>query len=197
LAGILKPLSNYIHVEGFTDNIPINNAIFPSNWELSASRSASVVQLFANSGIDPVRLAAIGFGEFHPIADNNTPEGRRKNRRVVLAIKAAPTDGGVLTSLSSEQIPSGVRNPAALPDPVQQEIRNRVITPARELLPQQDPEEDLNRRPNRNVGLEGVQTELVFPSSGNQSNAPVSGEDLPIRTGTFSVTGSPGQENTQ
>jgi chemotaxis protein MotB len=89
IAKIIKPLDVSIHVEGFTDNVPIKNLVYPSNWELSASRAASVVHLFAKTGIDPKRMAAIGYGEFHPVADNSTREGRKKNRRVVLIINSA------------------------------------------------------------------------------------------------------------
>ncbi len=86
LAEILAPFPNPIHVEGFTDNVPIHTATFLSNWELSAARAASVVHLFTDYGVAPERMAAIGYGEFKPIASNNTPEGRAKNRRVVLVI---------------------------------------------------------------------------------------------------------------
>ena len=86
LAEKFKPLQNVIHVEGFTDNVPINNFEFLSNWELSAARAASVVHLFTRLGIAPKRLAAIGYGEFRPVASNRTEEGRAKNRRVVLVI---------------------------------------------------------------------------------------------------------------
>lgn len=86
LAETLQPLHNIIHVEGFTDNVPINNFEFRSNWELSAARAASVVHLFTRLGIDPQRMAAIGYGEFRPVDSNDTPEGRARNRRVVLVI---------------------------------------------------------------------------------------------------------------
>ncbi len=86
LGRILRDFPNPIRVEGFTDDLPINTMVFPSNWELSAARSASVVHLFTNAGVDPRRLAAIGFGQYRPIADNDTPEGRSKNRRVVIVI---------------------------------------------------------------------------------------------------------------
>lgn len=86
LAKILRNFENSIKVEGFTDNVPINNMIYPSNWELSAARSASVVNLLMTQGIRPTRMAAIGYGEFHPVTSNDTAEGRNKNRRVVLAI---------------------------------------------------------------------------------------------------------------
>ncbi len=89
IAAILVPLPNTIDVEGFTDNVPISTPIYPSNWELSAARAASVVHLFVEKGVDPLRLAAIGYGEYHPVADNSTPEGRSRNRRVVLVIHGA------------------------------------------------------------------------------------------------------------
>jgi len=88
LAEILKKFPNPIQVEGFTDDKPINSVIFPSNWELSAGRAASVVHLFNKLGVKPERMAAVGYGEYRPTADNSTPEGRNKNRRVVLQILA-------------------------------------------------------------------------------------------------------------
>jgi chemotaxis protein MotB len=88
VARILRPLPNSIRVEGNTDNVPIKTVSFPSNWELSAARAASVVHLFAKLGVNPNRMSAIGFGEFRPIADNATEEGRQKNRRVSLVIMA-------------------------------------------------------------------------------------------------------------
>lgn len=86
IADILRNQSNPIRVEGFTDNIPINTGQFPSNWELSTARAASVVKLFIEEGLDAERFAAIGYGEFQPIADNSTVDGREANRRVVLMI---------------------------------------------------------------------------------------------------------------
>ena len=86
LARILAPFPNPIHVEGFTDNVPIRTLQFPSNWELSAARAASVVHLFTDYGVEPGRMAAIGYGEYKPVGDNALPEGRAQNRRVVLVI---------------------------------------------------------------------------------------------------------------
>jgi chemotaxis protein MotB len=91
VAVILNRYPNPLHVEGFTDNKPIRTLAFPSNWELSAARAASVVRLFSSSGIKPDRMAAIGYGENQPIADNATPEGRNANRRVVLVVLADPS----------------------------------------------------------------------------------------------------------
>jgi len=84
----IRRLNNSVQVEGFTDNIPINTFEYPSNWELSAARSASVVHLFAKYGIAPERLAAVGYGEHHPIEDNETAIGRERNRRVVIVIQS-------------------------------------------------------------------------------------------------------------
>lgn len=88
LAKVLKPLPNTVHVEGHTDNLPIATRRFPSNWELSAHRAASVVHLFTRNGIKPTRLSAIGYGEHRPVSSNKTKKGRRENRRVVVVILA-------------------------------------------------------------------------------------------------------------
>jgi chemotaxis protein MotB len=91
---VIKPLANSIHVEGYTDNIAINTLFFPSNWELSAARAASVVHLFSRLGINPTRMAAIGYGEHQPIADNSTEAGRSTNRRIALVILAKGSHEG-------------------------------------------------------------------------------------------------------
>lgn len=90
IAGILKTYENPVQVEGFTDNEPIETLQFPSNWELSAARAAAVVRLFEEQQLDPKRLSAVGYGEHHPIADNETEEGRAKNRRVAMIISKKP-----------------------------------------------------------------------------------------------------------
>ncbi|MDR1560313.1 MAG: OmpA family protein, partial [Clostridiales bacterium] len=70
-------------VEGHTDNIPISTAQFASNWELSAARATTVVRLLVDmAGIPPEKMSAVGYGEYKPVADNSTAEGRGKNRRV-------------------------------------------------------------------------------------------------------------------
>ncbi len=89
VAKIVRPLPNRIHVEGHTDNLPIRTIVFPSNWELSAARAASVVHFFGKLGVKPSRMAAIGYGEFQPLADNATEAGKQKNRRVAIIIMAA------------------------------------------------------------------------------------------------------------
>ena len=86
IAAVLRNRDNAIRVEGFTDNRPINTSAFPSNWELSAARSAAVVRMLSMEGVEAERLAAVGYGEHQPVARNDTEEGRRRNRRVVLLI---------------------------------------------------------------------------------------------------------------
>lgn len=93
LGDILAPFANPLRVEGYTDDMPINTAVYPSNWELSAARAASVARLFAEHGVDPERLGIVGWGQYRPAADNQSEDGRNKNRRVlvvVLSDKAAP-----------------------------------------------------------------------------------------------------------
>jgi chemotaxis protein MotB len=95
LAETLAKYPNPVRVEGHTDNRPISTSTFPSNWELSAARAASVVHLFARGGVDPARLTVIGLGEFRPAQSNATASGRNANRRVLIVILAgdqAPED---------------------------------------------------------------------------------------------------------
>jgi chemotaxis protein MotB len=96
LADTLKSWPNAIRVEGHTDDRPINTAAFPSNWELSAARAASVVHLFMDRGIAPNRMAVLGFGPYRPVAPNSSAAGRNANRRVELVIlsrDSAPEEG--------------------------------------------------------------------------------------------------------
>lgn len=86
LGGVLAPFPNPIRVEGHTDNKPIKTAIFSSNWELSAARAASVVRVLSNHGVNPGRLAVIGYGEQRPLKTNDSADGRNANRRVVVVI---------------------------------------------------------------------------------------------------------------
>jgi chemotaxis protein MotB len=87
LAPLLKQAVGLILIEGHTDNIPIKTAQFPSNWELGASRATSVLHFLVLQQLDSSRLRAITYADTMPIADNSTPEGREKNRRVNILIK--------------------------------------------------------------------------------------------------------------
>ena len=78
-----------IRVEGHTDSIPIAGALakrYPTNWELSAARALNVTRYLEKEGIDPALLSAVAFGEHQPIAENDTPEGRAKNRRIAIIL---------------------------------------------------------------------------------------------------------------
>ncbi|AZT84407.1 flagellar motor protein MotD [Marinobacter sp. NP-4(2019)] len=86
IAGVLRNRDNAVKVEGFTDNRPIRTSAYPSNWELSTARAAAVVRMLSMEGVEPERLAAVGYGAYQPVARNDTEEGRRRNRRVVLLI---------------------------------------------------------------------------------------------------------------
>jgi len=107
IADAIKGVKNPVRVEGHTDNVPINTAAFPSNWELSAARAASVVHLFTKRGIDPSRLTVIGLGEYRPSKPNTTSEGRNANRRVVLVIlgtdDAAAANPDSVASIADQQ----------------------------------------------------------------------------------------------
>jgi len=97
MVAFFKKFPYRIRIEGHTDSMPIHSAKFPSNWELSAARAVSVARYFQGMGLPPERIAATGLGEFHPIADNATAEGRAKNRRVDIFLKLdrknLPKDG--------------------------------------------------------------------------------------------------------
>lgn len=80
---IVNDTDNDVLVEGNTDNIPMNNEVFQSNWELSTARAVSVVRYFVeNQSLKPTRFAVKGYGEYKPLVDNSTPENRATNRRV-------------------------------------------------------------------------------------------------------------------
>jgi len=84
--GVISPVDNYIRVRGYTDNRPINNEIFSSNWQLSVSRATEMLLALEKEGIDPSRMAIEGYGEYAPFATNDTEQGRAENRKVVIAL---------------------------------------------------------------------------------------------------------------
>lgn len=86
IAAELKGLPNEIVVEGHTDNVPIRSGAYRTNWELSMSRAYAVVAFLEELGLDPKKLAGIGYGENRPAADNALPEGRAKNRRIEISL---------------------------------------------------------------------------------------------------------------
>lgn len=81
-----------VRIEGHTDDRPMSSSVFPSNWELSSARAASVLRHFENRGVDPRRLSAVGLGEWRPVASNESPAGRAKNRRVEIFMETASAE---------------------------------------------------------------------------------------------------------
>ncbi len=117
LSKVAQILANHpnrqVQVIGHTDNVPIRGTTrggFSDNWELSAGRAVAAVRFLQDkAGVDPHRLAAVGYGEFHPLAENTQPEGRAKNRRIAVVVmpeEIAPND---LPKISPSSPPHGVR----------------------------------------------------------------------------------------
>ena len=92
IAGVLANDANLVVVEGHTDDVPIQTAQYPSNWELSSARAASVVRSLQEHGISPNRLTASGLAETKPISSNDSAQGRSENRRVSLLVLNGPAD---------------------------------------------------------------------------------------------------------
>jgi len=111
LAEVLRPFPNPIRVEGHTDDRPIRTSSFPSNWELSAARAASVVHEFTKAGVDPLRLEIVGFGEYHPLQPNDSVAGRNANRRVTILVLEQSFPSEATTARSRDVVMS-----AAHPD---------------------------------------------------------------------------------
>ena len=136
LASTLAKYPTPVRVEGHTDNRPINTRYYPSNWELSAARAASVVHRFARSGMSPDRLSVIGFGEFRPAKPNDTVAGRDANRRVVIVILAgqgapAPSDAADIASEADQAGASAALPPVA--------TQGAMATPGESATPAADP----------------------------------------------------------
>lgn len=111
IAGILRQHDYRLQIEGHTDNTPIHNLQFPSNWELSTSRATEIVRLLiVREGFAPDRLSAAGYAEYHPVASNLTTEGRGLNRRVDIVIL-----GHALTEPSLAQTATPGATPGATP----------------------------------------------------------------------------------
>jgi chemotaxis protein MotB len=87
LVRFLEKFPHQVRVEGHTDAVPIHSSRYPSNWELSAARAVTVARYFQSLGMPPDRIAATGFGQYQPIADNSTENGRKMNRRVEIFLQ--------------------------------------------------------------------------------------------------------------
>jgi chemotaxis protein MotB len=108
IAKVLNAKGFHIRVEGHTDNVPIHNRHFRSNWELSTARATEVVSLLIEKhGFDPSQISAAGYSQYHPITSNDTNEGRQTNRRVdvVVVARSIRTDAKPATPVPAPQVP--------------------------------------------------------------------------------------------
>lgn len=92
LSLVLRTRPYPVVIEGYADSIPIHTRKFPSNWELSSARASTVARFFADKGLAQARLRVVGQSANLPLADNQTPDARRQNRRVSILIELSPAD---------------------------------------------------------------------------------------------------------
>jgi len=127
IAESLEKIPNHIRIEGHTDSVPIRTARFPSNWELSTARATSIVHyLLTRHEFEPTRLSAAGYGEFRPIASNNSSEGRSQNRRVDIVI---------LSGRERESEPGQEGNPDQVfptGPPLNGKLTSKMVSPSRD-----------------------------------------------------------------
>ncbi len=110
MAGVLREHEYNMRIEGHTDDVPIHNLQYASNWELSTARATEMVRLLITRyGFAPESLSAAGYAQFHPIAQNGTESGRAQNRRVDVVILAQPPVGGVPRNPVDSEKPSPER----------------------------------------------------------------------------------------
>ena len=146
-----------ILVHGHTDNIPIRTEKFPSNWELSSARGVAVVRKLQNFNVQPNRLSVEGHGEYQPIADNSTAQGRRENRRVVISISRKQRVEALTDS-------SGVANDGSntAPNDNEQQVQK-----------EQEPEYEIIRLPGGGIlirGKDSPQTETSQQETDENQN---------------------------
>ncbi len=106
----VKSVPHRIEVGGHTDDVPIHTARFPSNWELASARATGVVRILSDRGVDAARLSAVSFAEFAPVADNDTPQGRARNRRIEITLK--PMDAEMAAATAPPAPPAQAAEPS-------------------------------------------------------------------------------------
>jgi chemotaxis protein MotB len=122
IADLLAASDFPITIEGHTDNVPINTAQFPSNWELSAVRATTVLRLFNDAGVAAERLTAIGYADTRPVEPNLLADGRARNRRVSILIDSAIPEKATEVNLDAQPAkPVAVPGPAPTPARLLQE----------------------------------------------------------------------------
>ncbi|CUA96731.1 flagellar motor protein MotD [Thiomonas bhubaneswarensis] len=119
IAQVLHGVDYPIQVNGYTDDRPINTPLYRSNWALSSARAVSVVEMFIAQGVRPEQLVAAGYGQYHPVASNDTAKGRAANRRVSVVIVSPLSHANVNeTPILPAQAPAQPAGPAAELTPV-------------------------------------------------------------------------------
>jgi chemotaxis protein MotB len=104
IAAVLMQYGLDMRIEGHSDNVPIHNETFGSNWELSTARAMAVAMMLINDAdFDPQRMSIAGYAQYHPVASNDTPEGRRANRRVDIVVVAVSKPAGQASAASPRQ----------------------------------------------------------------------------------------------
>jgi chemotaxis protein MotB len=117
VGGRLKELPDRVEVQGHTDDVPITTALYPSNWELAAARATGVVRWLEAQGVGAARLSGVSFGEHHPVAPNDTPEGRARNRRIeIRLLPEAPVPAGASPAPEGAP-PAPTESSPAAPEP--------------------------------------------------------------------------------
>lgn len=132
LAEVFKEISNYIVVEGFTDNKPISTELFPSNWELSATRSTVIIRKLIELGIPANRLSSMAFGANFPVDTNETDQGRKNNRRVTFIVERKSSR---MQELEDMQYKNKISTTEEFIPP---EIEEEVLTEGEEVVPEGD-----------------------------------------------------------
>ena len=164
IADILRPFNNPVQVEGYTDNLTVNSTQFPSNWELSSARAAAIVKILVDGGVIPARLSAVGYGEYRPTSRNDTPEGREKNRRVVLMIAREKQN-----------------RPKAPSSPIIIDALNRRPVEARQVTPQSNLERANTK--NSSVDLESPEQITRPKASLDANNISINNDSIaPVET---------------
>ena len=119
IATVIADLHKPVRVEGHTDNVPLSGGRFTSNWHLSAARAATIAAQLAIAKLAPEQLSAVGFGEFRPVADNATDDGRKLNRRVVIAVAKTVAAAEGLPSSAAPLSPRTLQRITELPLPAE------------------------------------------------------------------------------
>lgn len=132
LADVLRGFDNHLRIEGHTDNVPISTREFPSNWELSSARAASVVHRFMAHGVDPRRMAVLGLAEYVPAVENTDAASRNRNRRVVIVVLANPATQQLPMIPAMVTAPSEPASSTVEASPPSDPLHTAIETPAAE-----------------------------------------------------------------